>query len=212
MFLANGGDDVYACCALHAHCAACLPLDLTASKPFLHSAASRGLGSCRMSREEDWQKPHSLVVVFVRSGKLTYNEDFWQDEVADYPVREHGRADDVSALFHTDGHGRLQMIFWPGGVFTRVFLCCRGAGRSWRRASARSRSTYSPACTQRSSRHIPDDAWLSIADRRICFYSSSRVSRSTQAFCRQSLVLTDFCCLLLSRRLSTPCWVPLTDC
>ena len=158
MFLANGGDDVYACCALHAHCAACLPLDLTASKPFLHSAASRGLGSCRMSREEDWQKPHSLVVLFVRSGKLTYNEDFWQDEVADYPVREHGRADDVSALFHTDGHGRLQMIFWSGGVFTRVFLCCRGAGRSWRRGCARSRSTYSPACTQRSSRHIPDDA------------------------------------------------------
>ena len=155
MFLANGGDDVYACCAPHAHCAACLPLDLTASKPFLHSAASRGLGSCRMSREEDWQKPHSLVVVFVHSGKLTYNEDFWQDEVADYPVREHGRADDVSTL--SDGHGRLQMMLLAG-LRSHGCSCCRGAGRSWRRGSARSRSTYSPACTQRSSRHIPDDA------------------------------------------------------
>ena len=52
--------------------------------------------------------------MFVRSGKLTYNEDFWQDEVADYPVREHGRADDVSALFPTDGHGRLQMMLLAG--------------------------------------------------------------------------------------------------
>ena len=158
MFLANGGDDVYACCAPHAHCAACLPLDLTASKPFLHSAASRGLGSCRMSREEDWQKPHSLVVVFVRSGKLTYNEDFWQDEVADYPVREHGRLETTCLRF---SHRRPRPLADDASCwapFTRATLCCRGAGRSWRRGCARSRSTYSPACTQRSSRHIPDDA------------------------------------------------------
>ena len=74
-----------------------------------------------MSREEDKQKPDSLVVVFVRSGKLTYNEDFWQDEVADYPVREHGRLQTTCLRFSTDGHGRLQMMLLAG---LRSHGCC----------------------------------------------------------------------------------------
>ena len=142
--------------------------------------------------------------MFVRSGKLTYNEDFWQDEVADYPVREHGRLETTCLRF---SHRRPRPLADDAACwapFTRVFLCCRGAGRSWRRGSARSRSTYSPACTQRSSRHVATSlTTLGSGLRTEGSVSTAALEcldlRKRCECCRQSLVLTDFCCL--SRRL-----------
>ena len=53
--------------------------------------------------------------VFVRSGKLTYNEDFWQDEVADYPVREHGPLQTTCLrFFRTDRDSHSQMMVLAG--------------------------------------------------------------------------------------------------
>ena len=53
--------------------------------------------------------------MFVRSGKLTYNEDFWQDEVADYPVREHGPLQTTCLrFFRTDRDGHSQMMLLAG--------------------------------------------------------------------------------------------------
>ena len=97
----------------------------------------------------------------MRAGKLTYNEDFWQDEVADYPV-------------NTTACKRL---FSLGCVFTRMALCFRGAGRSWRRGSARSRSISSRACAQQ-----PQYPWRLSAALRDSLQSSSSqgLARSTQ--------------------------------